>query len=183
MSRNNELRPSDEVDESQLELARQAGDAYRQAAEYMITEVAETGAKTEVADYVVGFALEEAEGMYRMKDGRFEWKDPGESENCHLEVLVASSEDGRFLPGVSVRATLEDSEGNTVGPERIPFVWHPGLYHYGRNFALPNDGVYTITVSVEPPEFPRHDETNGDRFTGPVEVTFEDVHVETGTSS
>lgn len=180
MSSENELQPSDEVDERQLELARNVGDVYLEAAEYMITEVAETGDKTEAGDYIVGFAQEEAEGMYRMRDGQFEWEEPAENENCHLEVLVASVDDGRFLPGVSVRATLEDGEGNTVGPERIPFVWHPGLYHYGRNLELPDEGTYTITIEVDPPEFPRHDQKNGDRYTEPVEVTFEDVHIETG---
>jgi hypothetical protein len=35
-------------------------------------------------------------------------------------------------------------------------------------------------VRVEPPTFMRHDETNGQRFQKPVEVTFENVAVNTG---
>ncbi|GAB3670211.1 iron transporter [Halopiger thermotolerans] len=180
MSNMPELKPSDEVDERHLELARQAGDAYREAAEHMIEEVAETGAKTESGDYIVGFAQEEAEGLYRMQDGGLEWEEPAENENCHLEVVVASRADGRFLPGVDVRVTIEDDGDAVVGPTEIPFLWHPGLYHYGGNFELPGDGTYAITVEVDPPEWPRHDERNGDRFAEPVEERFEDVQIETG---
>ena len=176
-----QLQPSEEVDERQLELAREAGETYLEAVEYMAEEVANTGGKTEEGDYIVGFAQEEAEGMYRMQDGSLSWEEPSDGENCHLEVVVASAADGRFLPEVSVRATLEPEDGETVGPEEIPFVWHPGLYHYGRNLEVPGDGTYTIRVEFDPPAFPRHDEDNGDRFGDPVEVEFEGVEIETGS--
>jgi hypothetical protein len=176
------LEPSEEADERQIELARKAGDVYLEAADYMIEEVANTGARREVGDYVVGFAQEEAEGMYRIEDGNLAWEEPAAGKNCHLEVLVASAADGRFLPEMTVQATLDDADGNTVGPEDIPFVWHPGLYHYGRNLELPGDGTYTLTVEVEPAAFPRHDEQNGDRYDEPLEVRFEDVDIETGES-
>ena len=180
MSSDQQLQPSHEVDERHLELARKAGDAYLEAADHMIEQVAEAGGKTEAGDYVVGFAQEKAEGLYRMQNGSLEWAKPPEGANCHLEVLVASAADGRFLPGMTVRATLEDQAGNEVGPERIPFVWHPGVYHYGKNIELPGEGIYTITVEVEPAEFPRHDEKNGQRFDEPVEVRFEDIRIEPG---
>ena len=117
--------------------------------------------------------------MYRMTDGALEWREPSEEENCHLEVLIASAADGRFLPGLTVRATVEDDGGEGAGPAEIPFVWHPGVYHYGQNLSLPGDGTYTVTVKVEPAAFPRHDEQNGDRFADPVEVEFEDVNITT----
>lgn len=181
MGNEHQLEPSEEVDRRHLELAREAGEAYLRAANHMIEEVAETGAKTEAGDYVVGFAQEEAEGLYRMGNGGLEWREPSEAENCHLEVIVASAADGRFVPGLSVHAALEDAAGNEIGPQQIPFVWHPGVYHYGRNLALPGDGKYTITVDIEPASFPRHDKRNGDRFAEPIEVRFEDVAVTTGS--
>jgi uncharacterized protein involved in high-affinity Fe2+ transport len=175
------MEPSEEVDEKQLQLAREAGDVYLEAVEYMLSEVAETGAKTEANQYVVGIAQEKAEGMYHMEENRFKWKEPDE-ENCHLEVVVADADDGRFLPHLNVEATIEHEDGTQIGPAGIPFVWHPGLYHYGRNFETPGDGTYTVTVDVEPASFPRHDETNGDRYTEPVSVEFEDVEFTTGQS-
>ena len=174
------LQPSEEVDERHIELARKAGDAYLEAADHMIEQVADTGARTQTGDYIVGFAQEKAEGLYRMQDGTLTWEEPAEGTNCHLEVLVASAADGRFLPGMEVRATLEAENGNTVGSVEIPLVWHPGLYHYGRNLEIPGEGTYTITVEVDPATFPRHDEQNGNRFDEPVEVRFEDVQIKTG---
>jgi hypothetical protein len=38
-----EKQPSDEVDQTQLDLAQQAGDAYREALDYMVEAVAHTG--------------------------------------------------------------------------------------------------------------------------------------------
>lgn len=182
MSSEQQLRPSEEVDERHLELAREAGEAYMEATEHMIEEVAETGGKTEQGDYIVGFAQEEAEGMYRLESGELQWTEPAGGDNCHLEILVASAADRRFLPHLTVEATLTDESGREVGPERMPFVWHPGVYHYGKNLELPGDGTYTLTVEIAPAEFPRHDEQNGDRFADGVEVRFEDIEIETGRS-
>jgi hypothetical protein len=181
MTPENELRPSDEVDERHLELARRAGDCYLEAADHMIEDVADTGDRAEAGGYVVGFAQEDAEGMYRLTGGTLEWEEPDEDENCHLEVIVADAADGRFVPGLEVRAGLQNAEGEGVDPTPIPFVWHPGLYHYGRNLSLPGDGEYTVTVDVKPAEFPRHDRENGDRYAEPVEVQFGGVRIETGS--
>lgn len=60
------------------------------------------------------------------------------------------------------------------------FLWHPWLYHYGRNWTVPRDGTYGLRVRIEPPDFPRHDKENGLRYREPVEVVFDGVHIETG---
>ena len=175
-----EKETSDEVDERQLELAKRAGDAYQEALEYMANEVAHTGGKKEAGDYVVGFAQEEAEGMYALADGgEFEWREPDE-ENCHIEVAVCDAEDGRFIPEVDVEVTLEGEDGAEVGPFETPFLYHPGLFHYGKNVEIPGDGTYDITIEVDAPTFMRHDEENGNRYGEGVEVTFEGVDVEAG---
>ena len=174
------MEPSDEADERQLELAREEGDAYGRALQYMMEEVAETGGTTEAGDFRVGFAQEEAEGMYHPREDGLEWVEPDEDENCHLEVAVADAADGRFVPELDVRATLVPEEGSEVGPVEVPYVWHPSLHHYGVNLSLPEDGTYTIRIEVDPPEFPRHDEENGDRYADGATVEFEDVEVETG---
>ncbi|MFC4549491.1 MULTISPECIES: iron transporter [Halorussus] len=180
MPDNPEKQTSDEVDQKQLDLAQKAGDAYQEALDYMANEVAHTGGKQEAGDLVVGFAQEEAEGMYVLtKEESFEWVEPGDA-NCHVEVAVCDAADGRFVPGATVIATLTGEDGEQVGPMEMPMLWHPGLFHYGRNVEVPGDGTYTLDVRVEPPTFKRHDQTNGDRYGEAVEVTFEDVDVETG---
>lgn len=172
---------TEEVDDRQLELARAAGDAYREALDYMVEEVANVGDTTEEGDYLVGFAQEEAEGLYvPTGTGDLEWREP-EAENCHLEVAVCDADDGRFLPEMDVAVTVLD-DGDAVAEFTPDFLWHPGLFHYGANLTLPGDGEYTLRVEVDPPGFHRHDEENGRRYTDPVEVTFEGVEIETGQS-
>jgi len=117
--------------------------------------------------------------MYEWTDGGLVWRDPGE-ENVHVEISVRDASDGRFVPGVKIFATLVDPDGNEVGTHEQHLLWHPMIYHYGRNWVVPADGEYTLRVRVEPPTFMRHDEVNGKRFTEPVEVEFAGVKVEQG---
>lgn len=181
MSQQSNKKPSDEVDERQLELAAEEGDAYQESIRYMVEEVAHTGGMTEAGDFTVAFAQEGAEGMYHFRgEGELEWVAPDADENCHLEVVVADAADGRFVPEVDVKATLVPEDGEEIGPVEVPFVWHPGLHHYGVNLSIPGDGTYTIRVHVDPPIFHRHDETNGDRYGESVDIEFEDVDIETG---
>lgn len=117
--------------------------------------------------------------MYEWSGAELTWREPGEA-NLHVEVSVRDASDGRFLPGAGVFATLIDPEGEEVGTHEQPLLWHPMIYHYGRNWTVPVDGAYTLRVRVEPPTFPRHDDVNGCRFTEPVEVEFAEVQVKRG---
>lgn len=168
-----------EASARQLELAREQGEAYGRALEHMTNEVAHDGGEQEAGHCRVGYAVEEAEGMYEWADGELVWRDP-DGENVHVEVSVRDAGDGRFVPGVHVLATLIDPDGEEVGTHEQPLLWHPMIYHYGRNWTVPADGRYTLRVRVEPPTFMRHDEVNGKRFTDPVEVEFQGVGIERG---
>lgn len=168
-----------EADARQLELARAQGEAYGRALEHMTGEVAHDGGEQEAGHYRIGYAIEEAEGMYEWAYGELVWREPGEA-NLHVEVAVRDAADGRFVPACTVVATLVAPDGTEVGTHEHPLLWHPMLYHYGRNWQVPADGEYTLRVRVEPPTFMRHDEVNGKRFVEPVEVEFTGVHVERG---
>ena len=172
-------KPSGEATEKQLQMARDQGDTLQRALEHMTGEVADDGGEQAAGDYIVGYAVEEAEGMYHLQDGELVWQNP-EEENAHVEVSVRDGADGRFIPGLEVYATLVDENGNEVGTHQQQFLWHPWLYHYGRNWQVPGDGRYTMRVRIETPDFPRHDKENGKRFAEPVEVEFEGVKIETG---
>ena len=78
------MRASDEATTKQLELAREQGQAFKKAVKEMTTEEAE-GKEKRVDDYFIGYAVEEAEGMYHLHNGELLWKDP-EDENVHVEV-------------------------------------------------------------------------------------------------
>lgn len=171
---------SSEATERQLELAAAQGAAYRQALDHMAQEVAKAGGTQRAGDYLIGYAIEDAEGMYHLTDGNLEWRNPGNA-NAHVEVVVCDAADGRFIPGLSVSATLVTPDGQELGPFPQELVWHPMLYHYARNWELPRDGEYTLRVHVDPPAFMRHDEINGRRFAEPADVEFDKVTIERGS--
>jgi hypothetical protein len=170
---------TDEASQEQLDAARAQGEAYGKALGIMTQKVADDGGEQRAGDYLIGYAIEKAEGMYVFRDGRLEWMEP-EEENVHVEVAVRDAGDGRFVPCLNVTATLIASDGDEVGTYRQPMLWHPMLYHYGRNWKVPGDGKYTLRVRVDPPEFMRHDEVNGCRFVDVVECEFTGVQVKTG---
>ncbi|NIP77668.1 MAG: hypothetical protein GWM90_00075, partial [Gemmatimonadetes bacterium] len=165
------MEPSDEATEEQLDRARDQGGAYLGALRHMAGDVADGGGEKAAGDYVVAFAHEEAEGMYRRQGDRLVWQEP--DGNIHLEISVRDAADNRFVPGLDVQLTLLDADGEEVGTRDMPFLWHPWLHHYGRNWTIPGDGTYTLRVRIEPPAFMRHDETNGRRYADPVQVEFE----------
>lgn len=172
------MQASDESTKKQLELARAQGEALQRAVREMTQNEAH-GQLRQVGDYLVGYAVEEAEGLYHRQNGRLVWQEP-EDENVHVEVVVADSADQRFIPGLTVHATLIDEQGKEIGTHTQPFLWHPWLYHYGRNWRVPSDGEYTLRVHIEAPDFSRHDQINGRRYADPVTVEFTGVKIETG---
>ncbi len=172
------MEESDEAEPEELDLARAQGSAYVEALEHMVENVADAGAQQHAGDYIVAIAHEEAEGMYRLRDGELEWHEP--EGNIHIEISVRDAADNRFIPGLNVELTLLDEHGEEVGTETMPFLWHPWLFHYGRNWQIPGDGEYTLRIRIDPPEFMRHDEKNGRRFGETVYVEFADEELETG---
>lgn len=168
--------PSGEATEQQLQLAVAQGKAYGQALGAMDTL---SGAQTQrFNDYDISVVVKESEGLYQVRDGELRWESPTD-ENAHVEVLVRDASDGRFLPGLPVYVTLYAPDGHQVGSHQQSFLWHPWLYHYGRNWTVPGEGDYRIHVRIDPPAFGRHDYKSGARYTQPAEVDFT-VHIKPG---
>jgi hypothetical protein len=168
-----------EATQRQLDLARAQGDAYGTALKHMTDDVAHDGGEQRAGEYLVGYAVEEAEGMYAWVGDSLQWQSAGD-DNAHIEVSVRDAGDGRFVPCLTVEVTLTAPDGTVIGPHEQPMLWHPMIYHYGRNWRLPADGTYVLHVRIEPPAFMRHDEVNGRRFTEPVEAEFTKVSIERG---
>jgi hypothetical protein len=170
--------PSDEATKDQLQLARQQGDVFANALNEMINNEAHGGEK-QIGDYLVGYAVEHAEGMYQLQGGELVWYEPRD-ENAHIEISVRDAVDGRFIPGLRILLTVLDENENEVGTNEQPFIWHPWLYHYGRNWVLPASGRYILHIHIDAPDFMRHDRQNGQRYAEPVEVEFTNVQIELG---
>lgn len=172
-------QPSAEGDAPGLKLAKKQGDAMMETIKHMVEDIAERGAKKAAGEYIVGYAVEKAEGLYHLKNGELEWIEPKE-ENIHIEIVVLDGADHRFIPGLKIWLTVKDADGKEIGRHEQPFLWHPYLYHYGRNWKVPGDGKYSLHVRIETPDFPRHDKKNGMRYAEPVEVEFSNVKFKTG---
>ncbi len=172
-------KTSKEADRKQLRLARDQGDAFTKSLEAM-REEAGRGKSIKVQDYMISYAEENAEGMYEWTNGQLEWRNP-DFENCHLEITVQDSQDGRFIPYLDVSVSIfpsgDDEQLLTV---KLPFLWHPWLFHYGTNIAIPESGNYDLLVSVSELKVNRHDHENGQRYTHPVETLFTNVPLTTG---
>lgn len=173
------MQKSDEATPDQLDLAREQGKTYTQALQHMVRYEADTGGEKKVGQYIVAYAVENAEGMYQLLDGEFQWQESG-SNNCHIEISVRDGADQRFIPGLKVTVTVMDQDGKEIGSHVQEFLWHPWLYHYGRNWRVPGDGLYTLQVQIEAPKFMRHDKKNGLRFANDEKVVFEKVKIKTG---
>ena len=177
-TQNQRLKRSDEINEEQIKLAKRQGEVFQEAIQIMTQKDAH-GTQRAEGDYIIAWVSEKAEGMYIMRNGQLEWDEP-QIENTHLELAVCSLADGRFVPNLTVYATLIDQKGDKIGMHQQPFLWHPWLYHYGRNWHVPDEGPYTLSVRVEVPFFPSHDKTNGKLFDEPVEVEFSNVKLAIG---
>lgn len=59
--------------------------------------------------------------MYHLMNGKLQWEEP-QDENAHFEVPVRDGADGRFIPQLTVYATLVDSEGTEVGTHQQRFL-------------------------------------------------------------
>lgn len=169
---------SKESSHSEIALAKVEGTAYGAALKYLTSVEASDSGSQEIGDYIVAYAIEEAEGLYHMRGGQLEWHEPTDY-NCHIEVAVRGAADGRFLPCLNLHAELLDSRGIQVASHPLPFLWHPWIYHYGSNSKVPSAGTYKLRIHIEAPTFPRHDRVNGKRFLEAVDVDF-DVKIETG---
>lgn len=163
---------SKESSPNQLQLAMEQGREYLASVEEMTKNEAHDADIKEVYDYLVGCAVENAEGMYHWEKDKLIWKNPSSHENAHVEIAVADAIDGRFIPGLTVTVTITDSDGNDVGTYQLPYLWHPWLYHYGSNVHVPNSGKYSIHVGFDPPPYMRHDKVHGNRHSKRVETEF-----------
>jgi hypothetical protein len=168
-----------EATQPQLDRAIAQGAAYGDAVDYMATTVAHSGGHIRAGNYVVSYAVEEAEGFYEWADGAAHWRNPT-TENAHIEIAVADGADGRFVPELTITVSVIAPDGSEVGTHPHSFMWHPMVYHYARDWELPTDGLYTLAVHIDPPTFMRHDEINGKRYLEPVDIVFENVDIALG---
>lgn len=170
---------TDEATAQGLKFATQEGDIYHQSVKYFVENVAIDGALKPAGEYIVGFSVEHAEPLYFPLGGDLKLVNPAE-DNAHLEVVVMDATDHRFVPELDIYVTVHEQSGKKIGTYRLPFLWHPTMYHYGVDVRVPAEGQYDVTVEIDTPRFPRHDKVNGKRYTEPVTAEFQGITIKTG---
>jgi len=174
-----QLRTSKQAPATGLRFGSAQGCTNQQALRHMVECIAADGRQQIRDDYRIGYVIERAQGLYVLEGGELHWSEPPPA-SVHLEVVVCDAADGRFIPGLEVVATLHTLAGESLGAYELPFVWHPWLFHYGRNWQVPCDGEYTLRIHIAAPSFMRHDKVNGKRFERAVDVEFSGVQIVTG---
>jgi len=173
-------KPSKEADRKQLRVAQGEGDAVKRSLAAMRHETGR-GKSIRVRDMLISCSEEHAEGLYIWEGDQLVWHNPSENENAHLEIVVEDAHDGRFIPYLDVTASIfKAAQDEPLLTVTLPFLWHPWLYHYGANLAMPGDGNYDLLIQVSNLKVNRHDKENGNRYTQPAEVRFENIPFTTG---
>src|SRR5690554_6710405 len=144
-------------------LAEKQGESYTNALNYMKTLI--PNIEKEQGDYIITVLAKKAEGYYKVINKSLKWQNPEKDENIHIEIIVREKETLRFVPDIEVFCSLENKRFNFKRECDQPYIWHPFINHYGRNWKIPGDGIYKAAVSINIPKFNRHDEIRGKVFT------------------
>ena len=99
-------------------------------------------------EFRVAFTVTPAEGWWdKAGGGKLAWHD-APAYNVHLRIFVLDLADGRLVPGLHLRATLTDANGNQQAAA-IAYGWYPLINAYGGNVPLDADSSYTLRVAID----------------------------------
>lgn len=136
--------------------------------------ISQNGAMCSSGDYKVAYTLDAPKGWYVMQNGRLTWQPPASCDTIHIDVMIMDSLTNKPLPIIPTVDVI-DQAGNTVQSKQLQYVWSPMVDHYGANLTVPTSCSYTLRIHADTPCFARLDQTQGNRFTTPVDVTFRNV--------
>ncbi len=168
--------------EQQQTMAAKAGEAYSNTLQAMYKQ-ANDGSDTISGDYFMAYAIEYSEGYWYVKDDKLIYKTDNEmsaEHNGHVEVSVRDAKTKRFMHDLNVTASLYEPDGSRIGTQKEMFMWHPWLYHYGKNWRVPKGNTYRLAVHIDPPAYRRYGQTTGNQFSHPLDMTFNNVLIKTG---
>lgn len=143
-------------------------------------EIGAEGGEQQVGPYRVGYIVEPAEGWWEGDPPNLEWRAPASGETNHIEILPFDAETGLLIPYMEIELTVSDENGDEVESQPLEF-YYAEFYHYANNFSLPESGAYTLRAVLNPPDFRRHGDEEGEGrvYENRAVATFEDVQIET----
>lgn len=129
-------------------LAQQQGKADTAILDWVLANSGPVKGDARTGDLRIAFTVTPAEGWWdKAGGGKLTWHD-APANNIHLRIFVLGFADGRFIPGLSLHATLIDSNNNEQSVP-VDFGWYPLMNAYGGNVPLESDGIYTLRVAIE----------------------------------
>ncbi|MBB3036689.1 iron transporter [Hoyosella altamirensis] len=149
--------------------------------ETLAEEVAEHGGQVTVDEWDIAYIVEHAEPWFEERDGQQAFRPPTGSETHHIEIVPREASTGRIVPYVPITVDVVTESGDVVDSKRLNFFYSE-FFHYANNFTVPDEGTYSLRVTLDPPTFLRHGDEGGapalatgaqTEFTG-VELTHDD---------
>ncbi|HKJ40881.1 MAG TPA: hypothetical protein VKA27_02260 [Sunxiuqinia sp.] len=159
---------SDEANFTQLELARDQGKATEAALTYLLQN--SFGEEMTAGPYHIAFCIEKPKGYYQQVNGKSTWVSP--SGNAFISVIVRDGFDGRIIPDLNIKLTMESRLVDIFKSKQLPYGWFPLVNRYGDNVELPQRDEYSLKIEIDIPKFKREDYINGDRYPEIVKADF-----------
>lgn len=129
-------------------LAQEQGSADSAVLDWVLVNSGPYKGDLRAGELRIAFTLTPAEGWWDKAAGdTLVWHE-APTRSAHLRIFIADT-DGRLVPGLTVRASLLDANGNEQSV-LADFGWYPLLNAYGGNLMLDSDSSYTLRVTVDP---------------------------------
>ena len=132
-----------------------------------------------VGDYLIAYMVEKPRSLQFLRGGKL-MEEKLQKENAYIGVAVHSTSDYHFIDNLSVTVTVIDEMGNLIGKQQHLYHQRPELHHYGKNWILPGDGLFTLRVIIEDQDLKMEGSMKHISSSGLVEVEFNGVKIETG---
>lgn len=129
-------------------LAQAQGRAESAAVDWVLANSGPLHGDLHAGEFRVAFTITPAEGWWdKVGGGKLAWHE-APAYNVHLRIFVLDLASGRLVPGLHLRATLSDANGNEQAAA-VAYGWYPLINAYGGNVPLVADSSYTLRVAID----------------------------------
>lgn len=146
--------------------------------EYSLQKNSYQGHKIE-DDYLVAYFVEPARMLQYYDNGELVVERP-QDKNAYIGIAVHHEGTLHFLSQLTVTVKVLDRFNKLIGEKKHFYHARPNLHNYGRNWALPGDGMYTLKVHIEVSEKQSREMAKYKISPGSVDIDFHNVMIHTG---
>jgi hypothetical protein len=141
-------QPAATAEGQEQRLAQAQGHAETAAVDWVLANSGPLHGDMHAGAFRIAFTITPAEGWWdKAGGGKLVWHE-APAFNFHLRIFVLDLADGRLVPGLRLRATLIDANGNEQAAP-VEYGWYPLINAYGGNVPLNADSSYTLRVAID----------------------------------